>query len=84
MATADGFQRPTSYVNAIAVTPNNSTDISPAPCRALYIGTAGTLKVDTAQGATVTFGNVAVGVLDLAVKRVHSTGTGASNIVALY
>jgi hypothetical protein len=83
MATIDTFQRPASYVGAAAVTPNDGTDLTVSPCRALYIGTAGTLRV-TVNGSTVNFGAVVAGVFPVAVTRVHATGTGASNIVALY
>ena len=83
MATIDTYQRPASYVGAAAVTPDNATDLTVAPCRALYIGTAGTLRV-TVNGSTVNFGAVVAGVFPVAVTRVHSTGTSASNILALY
>lgn len=71
-------------IEALAITPNDSADIGNNSCRALYVGTAGALKVTTDKGSQVTFGNVGVGVLPLRVIRVWSTGTTASNIVALY
>lgn len=50
---------------------------------ALYVGTGGAaLKVTTALGNDVTFGNVESGtVIPLRVTRVFDTGTGCSNIV---
>lgn len=69
-------------VRAVAVTPNDSTELGGVV--ALYIGTAGTLSVICADGSQCDFGAVAAGVLPLKVRRVRSTGTGASNIVALY
>jgi hypothetical protein len=71
-----------TYKGAVAITPNNSTDLTD-PVSALYVGTAGTLKVDTISGETVTFGAVAAGLLPLAVTRVYDTGTSAANIVGL-
>lgn len=69
---------------AAAVTTNDSTDLAIAPCRSLYIGTTGDVKVDTASGDTVTFTAVPVGILPVRCKRVYATGTSASTIIALY
>lgn len=77
---------------AVAVTPHDTNDLADVAVgsdtvsvtAALYIGTAGALKVITGQGDTVTFGNVEAGILPLQVTRVFSTGTAATNIVALY
>ena len=79
-------------VTAVAVTPHDTNDLAEqtiqgdtvVAARALYIGTAGALRVNTILGDTVTFGNVGVGILPLMVTRVFSTGTVATNIVALY
>lgn len=72
---------------ALAVTPNDASDLS-QPCRSLYVGTGGnitiTLAADTG-GGTILFANVPSGsILPVFVSRVWSTGTTASNIVALY
>jgi hypothetical protein len=68
---------------AVAVTPNDSTLI-PAT-RALYVGTGGTLVVTMAEdGVDATFTNVAAGIFPVQVTKVLSTGTTASDIVALY
>lgn len=71
-------------IKAVAVTPNDSTNISTTV--ALYIGTAGTLKVTCADSDSTdcTFAAVSAGILPLKVIRVWSTGTSATNIVALY
>jgi hypothetical protein len=71
-------------IGAAAVTPNDSTDLSRTPTRALYIGGAGNLVVDMAEGPTVTFTAVPVGIFPISVKRVRSTSTTATNIIALY
>jgi len=72
--------------SAVAVTPSDSTDI--VPTRGLYVGGSGAVKVimadDVAAGA-VTFTALAAGIVHpLRVKRVYSTGTAATGIVALY
>jgi hypothetical protein len=51
----------------------------------LYIGTGGTLKVETHGGNQVTFVNVLGGTfLPVQVLKVFSTGTSAANIIALW
>lgn len=66
-----------------AVTPHDTNELS-IYSRALYVGTAGDLKVTTVGGDTVTITNAAVGWHPIAVKVVFSTGTTASNIIAGY
>lgn len=71
-------------MDAAAVTKNDSTDLT-VTARALYIGGAGDVAVITAGGSTVTFVGLAAGsVLPVRVKRVKSTGTTATSIVALW
>ena len=76
---------------AAAVTPSNTVDIpsisggtSNNGC-VLYVGGAGDLKVDTVGGDAVTFVAVPAGsFIPVQVKRVYSTGTTATSIVALW
>jgi hypothetical protein len=69
---------------AVAVTPNDSADLA-SYTRALYIGVSGNLVVDMVdQGSPITFTAVPVGILPIRVKRVRSTSTTATNIVALW
>ena len=83
--TAEGLDSPAD--NAVAVTPNDSTDLANVP-RAIYVGTAGNLVVHMKNGsgtaASVTFSAVPVGVLPIRPTRVLATGTTASNIVAIW
>jgi hypothetical protein len=66
----------------VAVTPSDSTVLPMT--RALYVGTAGNVRVDDIND-TVTYTNVQAGsILPVQVSRVRATGTTASNIVALY
>jgi hypothetical protein len=70
---------------AADVTPSDSTVL--AKTRGLYVGTSGHLAVtmESEQGSVnVTFSNHPVGYAPLRVIKVLSTGTAASNIVALY
>ncbi len=68
---------------AQAVTPHDSNTI--AACRALYVGGAGNIAVVTVDGNAVTFvGAVAGSTIPVQVSAVKSTGTTATNIVALY
>ncbi len=71
---------------AVAVTPNNSTDLATFPTRGIYVGVSGNIKVDMAgTGTAIILKNLAAGVVHpLAVKRVYSTDTTATDIVAVY
>lgn len=66
---------------AVAVTPSDAT-VLPVT-RALYIGTTGNVAVRMADGMTITFTTVPVGILPIQVDMVMSTNTTASNIIAL-
>lgn len=70
---------------ASAVTTSNST-VYEQPTRALYIGAAGNLTVDMADGgSSVLFVGVQGGtLLPIQVTRIYATGTTATSIVALY
>ena len=53
--------------------------------RALYIGGAGNLKVTMVEGGDVTFSGLNAGtILPIQVTKAYSTGSTATNIVALY
>lgn len=68
---------------AAAVTPSDATTIPIT--RGLYVGTAGNITVRMADGQdNIAFANVPVGIIAIQVDKVYATGTGASNIVALY
>lgn len=82
LANQAGAEAP-AYRGA-AVTPSDATVLDPTT-RALWIGTTGDLAVRTIGGDTITLANVQNGtLLPLAVDQVLSTGTTASDIVALW
>lgn len=69
--------------SAAAVTPSDTVDLA-QPAR-LYVGVTGNLAVILANDETpVTFTAVPVGFLPLIVKRVMSTSTTATSIVACF
>ncbi len=68
---------------AAVVTPNDSTDIPLT--KSVYVGGAGNLNVDMANGVTVLFSGVPAGtVLPIKCKRIRAASTTATLIVALY
>ena len=70
---------------AAAVTPSDSVNFS-SECRSLYIGGAGNVVVVmNSDDAAVTFTGVPAGtILPVRAKRVNSTSTTATSIVALW
>ena len=73
-----------NYEKGFAVTPHDTNDLA-AVADAFWVGTSGHIAVITAGGDTITLNSAAAGVVHtIRVKRIKSTGTTASNIVALY
>lgn len=66
----------------VAVTKSDSTIIPVT--RGLYVGVTGDVAVRHADGGTVTYKAAPVGVLPVQVDKVLSTGTTATDIVAMY
>ena len=72
-----------AYRDAVAVTPSDATVIPVT--RALYVGGAGNIVVRTVKGTQVTLSGALAGhVYEIAVDKVLSTSTTATNLVALY
>ena len=71
------------YASAAAVTPHDTNELTYVT-RAIYIGTAGTLKLTMQDGVAVSFAAIAAGMYRIRAKIVWSTGTSAANIVALW
>ena len=71
--------------DAVAVTPADGTDLPRGVCNGLYIGGTGAVAVTTEAGSVVTFAAVPVGTtLQIRARRVMSTGTAATLILAMY
>jgi hypothetical protein len=69
--------------HGFAVTPHD-TNVLSETTRALYVGSAGTLAVVMASGASFTFTGVASGtVLPVRATKVMATGTSATEILGL-
>jgi hypothetical protein len=66
---------------AFPVTPSDATVIQVT--RALYVGVSGNINVRMADGQTVLFSNVPVGIFPIQVDMVLATSTTATTIVAL-
>lgn len=67
-----------------SITPDDSDELTRIT-RGIYVGVAGDVKVDFANGDTVTFTDLAAGVIHaIAVRKVYSTGTAATNIVGIF
>jgi hypothetical protein len=71
------------FANAAAVTPSDTANLAPMAW-ALFIGTGGTLKVDTVGGQVGVTLTVPAGLFPVMVTRVYATGTAATGIVALW
>lgn len=67
---------------AVLVTPSDSTVIP--VCRGMYIGGTGNLNVRMADGQTVLFTAVPIGIFPIQVDQVLFTSTTATLILALY
>ena len=67
---------------AVAVTPNDSTILTDV--RSIYVGVSGDVSVYMkGETTSVTFLAVPVGILPIQVDRILSTGTDATDMVAL-
>jgi hypothetical protein len=73
-----------SYRGGVAITPNDTTLV--APTRGLYIGGAGNITVDFADGTSgiLLTAPVVGAIIPVSVIRVKATGTTATAILALY
>jgi hypothetical protein len=78
------LESPASHV--FLITPNDGADLT-TNIRAIAFATAGTLKITTLGGETVTIpsGVLAPGIIHpIRVKRVYATGTTVTNIVGVW
>lgn len=77
---SSGLESPALRV--LEVTPSDSTDLAEAS-RAINVGTTGAVRLTTVYGTTATV-QIAAGIaFPIRASRIWSTGTTATNIVAL-
>lgn len=70
--------------NAAEITPHDTNDLA-LVTRGIYVGVAGNLKVETANGDVVTFVDLAAGMIHpIMCKQVYATGTTATDIVGVW
>jgi hypothetical protein len=80
---ASTISGPSEY--AVAITPHDSTNFTNGTCRGIYVGVAGNVVAVDQNGNAVTFvGCLAGSVIPFQAKRVNSTNTTATSLVALY
>jgi hypothetical protein len=74
------------YVSLKAVSPSNTVDLPDGPCSALYCSGAGNVNIDTVGGDTAVIAISAgwTNLTKILVKRVRSTSTTATGIIACY
>ena len=66
-----------------AVTPSDTVDLK-EPCRSIYVGVAGDFVAVKTDDSTCTFTVTAGAVIPVVAKRINSTSTTATGLVALY
>jgi hypothetical protein len=86
--TVVNVPRLTSGVNAsglcAAITKSDTVNLAYVT-RAIYVGGTGNIVAVFADGSTVTFSSIPAGsILPIAVIRVNSTNTTATNMVAMF
>lgn len=71
--------------DAYAITPHNTNDLDAGRLpRAIFVGVGGDISVDFGTATAVIFKNIPAGtVLPIRPSRVRSTGTTATDLVAL-
>lgn len=83
-AVQDGSEAEHAATGGFAVTPSDTVNFSRI-ARSLYVGVTGNIVVVAADNSVLTFVGVPAGsILPVQSKRVNSTLTTASSIVALY
>lgn len=89
MAATDNFANwqlglDSPAIHAVTVTPDNTNTLSVA-CRALYVGAAGNVQIDTLGGETVVLIGVTAGsIIPIRATKVYVANTTATNMVAIW
>jgi hypothetical protein len=72
------------YANVVAVGAGSDTAPLAKPAMALYLTTAGIVKVTTVGGQTVTLPSLPVGIVPIQVTQVFATPIPPAGVLALY
>jgi hypothetical protein len=75
---------PAVYKNFVAITKHDTDNIPTGLTKAIFVGGAGVVVAVHQDGSTVQFTAPAGATLPIQVKRVNSTDTTATLMVALY
>lgn len=80
---ASGLDSP--YRRGVAITPSDTVNLTNVT-RGVYVGGTGTITYISQAGDTVALlGNIPVGtILRICASRINTTGTSATNLVALW
>jgi hypothetical protein len=71
--------------DASDVTPSNTVDLPDGPCRAIWVGVAGDVKITTLGGTDIVLPAMVAGMWHpQPAKRIFATGTTATGIKAGY
>lgn len=73
-----------TFARAAAITPSNTANIPEGLTEAVYVGGAGVVQAVLESDAVVAFTAIAGQIIPIKVKRVNSTSTTATLMVALY
>lgn len=77
----DLFERTISIRNIVAITPNDSVDLT-NPTKGIYVSATSTIKIDTIGGQTVTISSLAGGIWHpIQAKRIYNAGTSATGLL---
>jgi len=72
------------YNDYVAITKSDTVNFAEGPCDAIYIGGAGIVVAVAENDNTTSFTCIAGELLPISAKRVNSTTTSATLMVALY
>lgn len=78
--------RARGFEHSVSIQPSGSDVTLTTPCHVIWVGGSGTVKVDTVGGEIgVTFTvQAGVQILPVQAKKVYSSGTSATGLIALY
>lgn len=85
IASSDEFVAVTPSDTALLTYPDDNGDKITRTCKGIYVGVAGAVAVKDKYGNSVTFSNLAAGMLHpIATNRILAAGTDATGIIAIF